>query len=448
MSTSTSNQGPATSTSNFVSIFQTAYEEYKALTRQDLDAHPFAAELDQCNSPEAISNLLQKQAHAFIQAHKGNEKLLAWLDPTVHVLFTFSATLGEGVGLPFPPAKTIFTGIAVLLGTVKDTVASYATLISVFERVHLFLKRLRYYTGIPLTPAMTELLGNIMAQVLSILALSTKAMKERRIKKFLKRLVGRKDVEDALLRLDTLTKEEALMTAARNLEVAHHIDDNVNQAKDAIDQLKRNHSRGALRSWLFPPNPSINHNVACDTLHDGTARWFVQGRIFEEWKMNGSLLWIRGNPGSGKSILCSAIIEDIKRMRLTKPALIAYYYLDFKDIAKRDIRGLLSSLLTQLGDDSDQCWTVLSKLYTSCRDGADQPSESALAQCLQAMLELPGQVPVYIIIDALDESPNTTGTPSARKKVLDFVKNLIGRNHPNLFMCITKSSRARHSDCD
>jgi hypothetical protein len=84
---------------------------------------------------------------------------------------------------------------------------------------------------------MTELLGNIMAQVLSILALSTKAMKERRIselmdsiflsladyvaEKFLKRLVGRKDVEDALVRLDTLTKEEALMTAARNLEVAH-----------------------------------------------------------------------------------------------------------------------------------------------------------------------------------------------------------------------------------
>jgi hypothetical protein len=132
MSTSTSNQGCDTSTSNFISIFQTAHEEYKKLTGQDLDAHPFAAELDQCNSPEAISNLLQKQAQAFIQAHKGNEKLLAWLDPTVHVLFTFSATLGEGVGLvsvssfpypcfsisisqPFSPAKTIFTGIAVLL---------------------------------------------------------------------------------------------------------------------------------------------------------------------------------------------------------------------------------------------------------------------------------------------------------------------------------------------
>jgi hypothetical protein len=56
-------------------------------------------------------------------------------------------------------------------------------LVSLFERIHIFLQRLNSYTGIPLTTAMTELLGKIMAQVLSILALSTKAMKERRISK-------------------------------------------------------------------------------------------------------------------------------------------------------------------------------------------------------------------------------------------------------------------------
>jgi hypothetical protein len=158
--------------------------------------------------------------------------------------------------------------------------------------------------------------------------------------------------------------------------------------------------------------------------------------------------------GSGKSILwcavpmslrhrkfilfiSSAIIEDIKRMRQTRSALIAYYYFDFKDVAKRGVRGLLSSLLTQLGDDSDQCWGILSQLYTTCRDGSEHPTEAALAQCLKTMLELPGQVPIYIVVDALDETPNNTGTPSARKKVLSFVNDLIGWQHPNLYMCIT-----------
>ena len=49
--------------------------------------------------------------------------------------------------------------------------------------------------------------------------------------KFLKKLIGRRDVEDALLRLDLLTKEESLMAVAKNLEVAHHVDGNVNEIK-------------------------------------------------------------------------------------------------------------------------------------------------------------------------------------------------------------------------
>ena len=158
--------------------------------------------------------------------------------------------------------------------------------------------------------------------------------------------------------------------------------------------------------------------------------------------------------GAGKSILwyassclfcerkfipsiSSAIIEDIKNMREAKSALIAYYYLDFKDTSKRHVRGLLTSLLFQLGDDSDRCRDVLHDLYTACRDGSEQPSDAALAKCLEEMLGLPGQLPIFIIVDALDECPNTIGTPSAREDMLDFVEDLVGSNHSNLFICIT-----------
>ena len=125
----------------------------------------------------------------------------------------------------------------------KDVVASYEALIKLFERVQFFLQRLNRYTTIPLTPDMTLLLGKIMAQVLSVLALSTKEMKEMRFsgsihsvfssvadyetEKFVKRIAGRTDVEDALQQLDMLTKEESLMVATRNLEVTHRVDVNV-----------------------------------------------------------------------------------------------------------------------------------------------------------------------------------------------------------------------------
>jgi hypothetical protein len=133
----------------------------------------------------------------------------------------------------------------------------------------------------------------------------------------------------------------------------------------------------------------------------------------------------------------STIIKDIQNMRNNKSALVAYYYFDYKDSSKRDIRGLLASLVFQLGADSVHCLGILYQLYIKCRDGSDQPSNAALANCLESMLKLPEKLSIFIILDALDQCPNTTETPSAREKVLNLLDDLIGSEHANLFICIT-----------
>jgi hypothetical protein len=91
--------GPSRSNDNFVAIFQAALSEYETLTGKPLRTHPFATQFDSCDSPEAVSDVLRSQAQAFNKFRKADEKLMTYLDPTVHVLFTFSATLGEGIGL-------------------------------------------------------------------------------------------------------------------------------------------------------------------------------------------------------------------------------------------------------------------------------------------------------------------------------------------------------------
>ena len=123
--------------------------------------------------------------------------------------------------------------------------------------------------------------------------------------------------------------------------------------------------------------------------------------------------------GTFRSSISSAIIEEIENLRQAGSAWIAYYYFDFKDISKRDLRGLLASLIFQLGGCSGFFWDVLHNLYTTCRDGSQQPSEAALAKCLKNMLETPCQIPIFIVLDALDECPSTAGTPSALEKVSD-----------------------------
>ena len=96
---SASNQTAGPSTDNFFSIFNAALNEYQRLTKKSLDTNPFAAQLDTCQNPEAISTLFRTQAQAFTKFREGDERLMSWLDPTIHILSTFSDTLGEGVGL-------------------------------------------------------------------------------------------------------------------------------------------------------------------------------------------------------------------------------------------------------------------------------------------------------------------------------------------------------------
>lgn len=85
--------------SNFESIFRTAFEAYKKRTGQDITSHPLAIWLKTCDSPDAIRAVLRAQVQEFDQSRRDDERLTKWLNPTVNVLYAFSATLAEGVGL-------------------------------------------------------------------------------------------------------------------------------------------------------------------------------------------------------------------------------------------------------------------------------------------------------------------------------------------------------------
>ena len=130
-----------------------------------------------------------------------------------------------------------------------------------------------------------------------------------------------------------------------------------------------------------------------------------------------------------------SIIKDIKSIRTTGLALSAYYYFDFKDADKQDRRGFLSSLLTQLCTRSRHGYDILSRLYGERENGLQRASDVDLVQCLKNVLNHPGLGRVYIIVDAVDESPNKPGIPSPREKVLELIKELVG--FPDLRVCIT-----------
>jgi hypothetical protein len=138
----------------------------------------------------------------------------------------------------------------------------------------------------------------------------------------------------------------------------------------------------------------------------------------------------------------SAIIEDIRTLQRSGLASLAFFYCDFRDDQKKDLRGLLSSLLGQLGRQSDVYSTVLSDFYVTHGRGSQHASDSELVGCLKDMLNLPGQAPVHIVVDGLDECPVTTGLVFTRKNVLELVEELVNSHIPNLRICVTSRPEA------
>jgi hypothetical protein len=113
-----------------------------------------------------------------------------------------------------------------------------------------FLKRLEIYTTIPPTPIIADIIVKIMVELLSVLALATKQIKQGRFskcvvtytfpvtqcaaEKFTKKLMGESEIEAVLQRLDRLTQEEARMTVAETLGVVHGLVGNMRVVMEGV----------------------------------------------------------------------------------------------------------------------------------------------------------------------------------------------------------------------
>jgi len=118
-------------------------------------------------------------------------------------------------------------------------------------------------------------------------------------------------------------------------------------------------------------------------------------------------------------------------------ASIAYVYFDFRDADKQSLHNLVPSLLSQLSASSDPRCDVLSRLYLDHGRVNKQPSDSVLAECLKDILALPSQCPIYLIMDAVDECPNSSGIPTPREQVLQLVQELVELRLSHLHICVT-----------
>jgi len=193
---------------HFQALFESALQAYHTKTGITLAEHPFAVQLQNCNTVESITTLIQGQAQAFSN-YRESDRIMKSIKTIVSILTPLSvaATLTDPVGLPFPPAKAIQAGLTILLDVcaalqiiyrypcdiqvdqaARGVTSSWDALIELLESIEHFLNPLDIYTRIPHTPAMNEMVFKIMAELLSTLALATRELKQGRSIKFVKKV--------------------------------------------------------------------------------------------------------------------------------------------------------------------------------------------------------------------------------------------------------------------
>ncbi|KAK8186909.1 ankyrin repeat-containing domain protein [Phyllosticta capitalensis] len=190
-------------------------------------------------------------------------------------------------------------------------------------------------------------------------------------------------------------------------------------------------------AWLSAPNPGENHEFASHKRHSGTGQWLLQRSEYLKWKScrdSNSFLWLRGKLGSGKTILSSMIVEDLKMENIQRmeniPGKPLYFYFDFANTRKQSLKDALRSLINQLcniGIDPRK-YILQSDLHTK------EPTIQSLLRIFHAMVEKIGEV--WIVLDALDECATRHDYSSG--ELLPWVEQLMGSQKAcNIHLLVT-----------
>lgn len=174
-----------------------------------------------------------------------------------------------------------------------------------------------------------------------------------------------------------------------------------------------------VKSWLSAPDPWTNHSAARKRHEPDTGTWLLRSNEYQKWKA-GEIrhLWLYGQAGCGKTVLCSTVVEDIRSFcDSTGTATSAFFYFTFSEVRKQSYENLLLSLVEQLAWKEPTLSTLAqAREKPDARAPGLEELEKILLTAIQACSKL------YLVLDALDESPVDH---DVRQNVLEGLERLV-----------------------
>ena len=248
---------------------------------------------------------------------------------------------------------------------------------------------------------------------------------EGRLREIMHRLSWPFKQEEVRRTVDLLKRFTEAVDRALNVdnnEAIRGIDRTTKRIEISMERAESQDEKGKVLDWLSHPDPSHIHEIRrCDRNDRAkTGKWFLGGSIFQTFKATPqSVLWLHGDSGCGKSVLCSGVIDEICALREKDPRIeLAYWYFSVTDKTRTTVDTFLRALIAQLVLECPMPLFLL-EAWRARKMGREPPRVAELMEIVQKILV--GKPPhrFFIIVDAVDESEE-----NERAELMQFLRSL------------------------
>ncbi|EOA86112.1 uncharacterized protein SETTUDRAFT_74779, partial [Exserohilum turcica Et28A] len=160
---------------------------------------------------------------------------------------------------------------------------------------------------------------------------------------------------------------------------------------------------------LCPSNPRNDKKRIEETkggLLVGAYCWILDNNTFQQWQqdLESRLLWVKGDPGKGKTMLLCGIIDELQNLTL-KPTFISYFFCQATDSRINNATAVLRGLLYMLVDQQPSLVVHVRKKHDRAGKSLFEDTNAwvALTEIFADVLRDASLSATYLIIDALDE---------------------------------------------
>jgi amino acid transporter len=190
-------------------------------------------------------------------------------------------------------------------------------------------------------------------------------------------------------------------------------------ADTAKSQISTEETRSVIEWLCSQPSDGAQSSLetALSVRVPGTGTWVLSSTAYEKWMQTEvCTMWITGPPGSGKTLLSTTIIENLRLSHPPPKSAVLYFFCDHRDSSKRTAESFLVSIAKQLLDTSPECLSKAKELFDdNKKQGGRKLDRSRHIEAIRLLLENFDEL--FVVVDGLDEA-------SEGEQIVDVLTNV------------------------